>query len=150
VPQLRSRGGVEHAYIGVTTAPVPDSAKDVPTRDGALVQAVAPNSPAEKAGLRAGKGEPVEGDIVLGGDLIVKADNVQIRDPQDVAGAIADNKPGDRIQIEYYRGKTLRKTFLTLGKRPKEVPQDGRRGQEPDLPEEPDRAPGPDEPFRVP
>ena len=138
VPQLKEKGEVEHAYIGVTTAPVPDDAKGVPTRDGALIQDVAPASPAKDAGLRAGKDETDQG-IVLGGDIIVKVDNVAIKDPEDVAGAIADNKPGDKIVIEYYRGKILRKVELTLGKRPKRVPQAGGRGQEPDQPDEPDR-----------
>ena len=147
VPQLKDRGEVEHPYIGVTTAPVPDDAKGVPTKDGALVQDVAPGSPAADAGFRAGKKQTDEG-ILLGGDLIVKVDGVQIKEPQEVAGAIADNKPGDKIEIEYYRGKILRKVELTLGKRPKRVPQRGGRGQEPDRPDEPE--PEPDKPFQLP
>jgi PDZ domain-containing secreted protein len=87
---------------------------------------------------------------VLGGDIIVKVDGVQIEKPQDVAGAIADNKPGDRIVIEYYRGKILRKVELTLGKRPKRVPQRGGRGQEPGQPDRPDEPDEPDEPFDLP
>jgi PDZ domain-containing secreted protein len=86
---------------------------------------------------------------VLGGDLIVKVDNVQIREPQDVAGAIGDNKPGDKITIELYRGKQLVKKELTLGKRPKDVPRSGGRGQEPDQPDEPDED-EPQRPFPVP
>jgi S1-C subfamily serine protease len=147
VPQLKDRGEVEHAYIGVTTAPVPDDAKGVPTKDGALVQDVAPGSPAKDAGLRAGTKESDTPPLVLGGDIIVKVDNVQIEDPEDVAAAIADNKPGDKIVIEFYRGKTLKKVELTLGKRPKRVPQGGGRGQEPDQPDEPDE---PDKPFNLP
>jgi S1-C subfamily serine protease len=143
VPQLKEKGEVEHAYIGVTTAPVPDDARGLPTKEGALVQEVAPGSPARDAGLRAGKKETDQG-ILLGGDLIVKVDNVQIEEPQDVAAAIADNKPGDKIGIEYYRGKILRKVELTLGKRPKRVPQQGGRGQEPDERDDPD------EPFDLP
>ena len=141
LPQLKSNGEVLHAYIGITTAPVPDGARGLPTKDGALVQDIAPGSPAADAGLRAGKGDPVEG-VILGGDLVVKVDNVQIREPQDVAGAIADNKPGDKIMIEYYRGKKLQKVELTLGKRPKRMPRGGGRGQEPDQPEQPQ---GPDD-----
>ncbi|HEX8743879.1 MAG TPA: trypsin-like peptidase domain-containing protein [Thermoleophilaceae bacterium] len=143
VPQLKERGEVEHAYIGVTTAPVPEEAKGLPTRDGALIQEVAPGSPAKDAGLRAGKQE-TDTELVLGGDLIVKVDNVQIKRPPDVAAAIADNKPGDKIVIEYYRGKLLRKVELTLGKRPKQAPQQGGRGQEPDQPDDPDK------PFQLP
>ena len=145
VPQLKDKGEVEHAYIGVTTSTVPDEARGLPTKDGALVQQVAPDSPAEKAGFRAGVRETADG-IVLGGDLIVRVDGVPIEEPAQVAAAIADNKPGDRIPVEYYRGKKLRRLTLTLGERPKRLPQDGqRRGQEPDTPDD-----EPDLPFDVP
>jgi S1-C subfamily serine protease len=143
IPQLRDRGEVEHAYIGVTTAPVPDDAKDVPTKDGALVQDVAPGSPAADAGFRAGRQKADDGVTILGGDILVKVDGVQIREPDEVAATIADNKPGDKIVIEYYRGDKLRTVELTLGKRPKRVPQGGGRGQEPDKPDE-DRERDPD------
>jgi len=143
VPQLKEKGEVEHPYIGVTTAPVPDDAKGLPTKDGALVQDVAPGSPARDAGLRAGTKESDTPPLVLGGDLIVKVDGVRIEEPDQVAAAIADNRPGDKIVIEYYRGKKLRKVELTLGKRPKRVPQSGNRGQEPDQPRQPDEPDGP-------
>ena len=157
VPQLKEKGEVAHAYIGVTTAPVADTGRDLnlPVDHGALVQDVADRSPADKAGLRAGKTETAEG-LVIGGDLIVKVDGVEISEPQDVAAAISDNKPGDRIQMQFYRGKKLQTVELTLGKRPKRVPgQGGPRGQEPDEPDDrggPDRPddPAPDEPFDLP
>ncbi|HEX8054783.1 MAG TPA: trypsin-like peptidase domain-containing protein [Thermoleophilaceae bacterium] len=147
IPQLKEKGKVEHAYIGVTTAPVTEGTEgiDLPADKGALVQDVAPESPAAKAGLRAGKTQTDEG-LVVGGDLIVKVDGIAIDEPPDVARAIADNKPGDRIAIEYYRGKKLRTVVLTLGERPKRVPQQGGRGQEPDQPDEPK----PDKPFQLP
>ena len=145
VPQLKEKGEVEHAYIGVTTAPIPETGADLnlPVEDGALVQQVAPGSPADKAGLRAGKTETADG-LVIGGDLIVKVDGVVIREPQEIAGAIADNRPGDEIEIQYYRGRKLRTVHLTLGTRPKRVPAQGGRGQEPDSPDQPDE---PDFPF---
>jgi S1-C subfamily serine protease len=127
VPALKSGGEVLHAYIGVTTAPVPDDAKGLPTKDGALVQDVAPGSPATDAGFRAGTKRRSDG-LLLGGDIITRVDNVNIKEPQDVAAAISDNRPGDKITIEYYRGKTLRKVELTLGKRPKRVPGQGGAG----------------------
>ena len=153
VPQLKATGSAEHAYIGVTTAPVSEAAEDLklPVDHGALVQDVAEGSPADKVGLRAGKTETDLG-LVTGGDLIVKVDNVAIQEPQDVSAAISDNRPGDRIQIQFYRGKKLQTVELTLGKRPKRVPSQGGRGQEPDQPDKPDK---PDDkppglPFDVP
>ena len=150
IPQLKEKGEVAHAYMGVTTAPVTEAGDDanLPVNHGALVQDVVPGSPADKAGLRAGKTETNLG-LVLGGDLIVKVDGVEIKEPPDVARAIADNKPGDQVQVQFYRGKKLQTVTLTLGKRPKRVPQRGGRGQEPDEPDRPDD-PEPERPFRLP
>jgi S1-C subfamily serine protease len=132
IPQLKDKGEVDHSYMGVTTAPVDETGEDlnVPVDRGALVQDVAPGSPAEKAGLRAGKRQ-LDSGIRIGGDLIVKVDGVDIQDPPDVAAAISDNKPGDQVQVQFYRGKRLRTVTLTLGERPKRAPSDGPRGQEP-------------------
>jgi S1-C subfamily serine protease len=123
-PQLKAEGRIEHAYIGVTTAPVRDIAKDanLPVDHGALVQDVVPGSPAEKARLKAGKTETADG-IAIGGDLIVEVDGVKVLDPADVSAAITDNKPGDQVTIKYYRGRKLQTVKLTLGKRPGRAPR---------------------------
>jgi len=135
VPQLKSNGEVQHAYIGVTTAPVPDTGKDLnlPVNQGALIQDVSPGSPAEKAGLRAGKTQTADG-LVIGGDLIVRVDGRDIHQPADVSGAIADKKPGERIAIEFFRGRQKRTVQLTLGQRPKSAQGQGGGGSKPKQP----------------
>ena len=70
---------------------------------GALIVEVTPDSPADKAGLRGGGTETAQG-IAAGGDLIVAIDGKQMRDEDAVAAAVAAHKPGDKIEIEYYRG----------------------------------------------
>jgi S1-C subfamily serine protease len=123
VPQLIKNGKVEHAYIGVTTtAATPDLARalKLPASSGALVQDVQPGSPADKAGLRAGT-RRVQG-LVAGGDLIVGVDGTTVREPADVAKAIADNKPGDPIKLDYYRGSARKTVTLTLANRPAKAP----------------------------
>ena len=47
----------------------PNSLVQLPERDGALIQSVIPNSPAEKAGLRRG-------------DLVIAAENIAIEEPK--------------------------------------------------------------------
>ena len=119
IPQLEEDGKIERPYIGVTTAPVADLAGDLnlPAKRGALVQDVQPGSPAEKAGLKAGRTRTEEG-ITLGGDLIVKVDGRDVASPEDVAAAIEDSKPGDSITVEYLRGRGRDSVELELGTRP--------------------------------
>ena len=124
LPQLIKKGKVEHAYIGITTAPVlPEIAKDLnlPADKGALVQAVEPGSPASKAGLKAGTTETSAG-ITAGGDLIVEVDGTPVESPDDIATAIADNKPGDKVEIRFYRGKEQTSAMVTLANRPNRAP----------------------------
>ena len=123
-PKLEENGKIEHAYIGVTTAPVtPQIADDLnlPAEHGALVQEVQDGSPAEKAGLRAGRTRTSEG-LTAGGDLIVGVDGKEIREPQEVAAAISNKKPGDKIEIRFYRGDDVETVTLTLGTRPEQAP----------------------------
>jgi S1-C subfamily serine protease len=119
VPQLEEDGKIERPYIGVTTAPVADLARDLdlPAKRGALVQDVQPGSPAARAGLRAGRTRTEEG-ITLGGDLIVRVDGRDVASPEDVAEAIEDNKPGDSIEIEFLRGRGRESVDLELAQRP--------------------------------
>jgi len=138
IPQLKEDGTVERAYIGVTTAPVNKQVADdlnLPADKGALVQDVASDSPADKAGLRAGRTETTQG-VTAGGDLIVEVAGKPISKPEDVAAAIEDKKPGDTVAIEYFRGDQRRSGRLTLAKRPSNA-QPGAGGQpQPQGPEE--------------
>src|SRR5205085_5168585 len=107
LPALIKNGKVPHAYIGITTAPLsPTVVNDfnLPVSKGALVQAVESGSPAQKAGLRAGKTTTSSG-LIAGGDVIVAVNGKTISTPADIANAIASSKPGDRISIEFYRGR---------------------------------------------
>jgi S1-C subfamily serine protease len=123
VPQLKEDGKVERAYIGVTTTTVNEQlAEDLnlPVDQGALVQEVVDGGPADDAGLRAGRTQLAEG-LRVGGDIIVKVDGEDIERNADVAEAILDNKPGDEIEIEYFRGDDRRTANVKLGKRPESI-----------------------------
>ncbi len=123
-PQLIKTGKVPHAYVGVTTAPVTAAlakALKLPVSNGALVQAVQTGSPADKAGLIAGKTQTA-GGVIGGGDLIVAVDGKTVTTPSDIATAISDNKPGDTITVSYYRGQAKRTATLTLANRPAKAP----------------------------
>ena len=120
VPELEKHGKVLRAYLGVTTRAVTGSlarAVNLPTERGALIQDVVPGGPAARAGLRAGDIRTEEG-IVLGGDVIVKVAGRDIRKPEDVSAAIADRKPGEAVEIEFYRDDELERKKVKLGTRP--------------------------------
>jgi S1-C subfamily serine protease len=124
LPQLIEDGEVKHAYIGITTAPVTPEIADrlkLPADEGALVQEVQPASPASRAGLREGGTQSALG-LVAGGDLIVGIEGKPVESPEDIAGAIADNAPGDKVEIEFYRGDEKRTVTVTLGNRPDQAP----------------------------
>src|SRR5919201_194263 len=106
IPQLEKNGKVLHAYLGVSTAQISkQDAQDLnlPTDHGALVQQVVPGGPAAKAGLRAGNTQ-TSGGLVIGGDLIVKIDGKLIAAPDDAVAVVSAHKPGDKVQVQFYRG----------------------------------------------
>jgi S1-C subfamily serine protease len=124
LPALIKNGKVPHAYIGITTAPLaPTVVHDfnLPVTKGALVQAVEPGSPAQKAGLRAGKTTTSTG-LVAGGDVVVGVNGKPVTTPTDISNAIADAKPGDQVSIDFYRGRTKHSVTITLANRPAKAP----------------------------
>jgi S1-C subfamily serine protease len=132
LPELREGGDIEHAYLGVTMGDVDEDVArqlDLPVDEGALIQQVVPDGPADDAGLRGASGA-----VAAGGDLIVKVDGEEVENVDDVAAAIEDNKPGDTIEVEYYRGDDLKTTRVELGERPDQVGA----ASEPQAPEDDD------------
>ena len=124
VPTLISKGSVQHAYIGITTAGVDAQiAKDLklPADKGALVQDVVSGGPADKAGIRAGNQQTADG-VTAGGDLLVALDGKTINKPDDIAAAIATDRPGQKLQITFYRGSDKKTVTVTLGNRPQSAP----------------------------
>jgi len=120
LPDLKAGETIERAYLGVQMHGVSEQlAKDLnlPVDYGALIAEVTPDSPADKAGLRGGRTDTAQG-ITAGGDLIVAIDGKQMRDEDAVAAAVAAHKPGDEIEVEYYRGEQKRTTTVELTKRP--------------------------------
>ena len=136
VPQLKENGKVERAYLGVTTTTVTEQLADdlnLPVEEGALVQDVVDDGPADDAGLRAGRTEIGQG-LRVGGDIIVEVDGQPVVRNSDVADAILDNKPGDEITLEYFRGDDRKSTRVKLGSRPQslELGASPEGGAEPD------------------
>lgn len=80
------------------------STKESNNNDGALVESVVPNSPAQKIGLQKG-------------DIITRVNDRNIYAPKDLVEAIAAFKPGNEIEVTYERDhKFLTKNVVLKGR----------------------------------
>ena len=122
IPQLRRGGAVQRAYLGVGTRTIDEGLEELnlASADGALVQTVEPDSPAERAGLRGGTSEQEIGGatVRLGGDIIKSVDGQKVRDSDDVSQLIGARRPGDRVRLDILRDGTRRTVSVRLGRRP--------------------------------
>jgi putative serine protease PepD len=110
LPQLERGAAPEHAYLGVSTTTAAGG--------GAEVAEATAGGPAADAGLRAG-------------DVVTEVDGDAVNDPEDVAQAIDDNGPGDRVSITVTRGEDEQTVEVTLGQRPEQAPSATTQPQQP-------------------
>jgi putative serine protease PepD len=123
--QLIDRGRVEHPFLGVRAQSIDKQIADVfnlPVEQGLLVVRIFDGTGADKAGLRAGTTEVVVAgeSYLLGGDVIVEIDGKQATTPEDLREAVSAKEPGDKIDIEAYRGDDKRSFEVTLGRQPQQ------------------------------
>ncbi len=106
--QIIKNGKVLHPYIGVVLQPVTDALQSdygLSDKNGALVQNVAPNSPAAQSGLQPG-------------DVISKLNGQVMKSREEVIRIIGDKKVGDVIKIEVLRNNSVKKSLsLKVGDR---------------------------------
>ena len=127
LPDLQAGETIERAYLGVQMQGVTSQLADdlnLPADHGALIASVTPGSPAAKAGLRGGRTQTTQG-VTAGGDLIVAIDGKDMQDENSVADAVAGHKPGDKVDIEYYRGNDKKTVSVELTKRPANADSSG-------------------------
>ncbi len=117
--QLADGGQVVHPYLGLQLVPLtarvardnnrdPDALLQLPERDGALVQRVLPESPAEKAGLRRG-------------DLVVRIADQSVTTPSALLQQVEKAQVGQPLPLTVLRGQKE----LQLSIRPAALPQAG-------------------------
>lgn len=108
VNSLVTKGFVICAWLGVrmiTVTPAIKSEYVLSIDYGALIVEVVSGSPAAKAGLRAN-------------DVVVKLEDEEIRDTDQLRNAIQSRNPGDTVSITYVRGTETLTTTATLIQRP--------------------------------
>jgi S1-C subfamily serine protease len=114
--QLASGGTVVHPYLGLQLVPLtarvardnnrdPDALVKLPERDGALVQKVLPDSPAEQAGLKRG-------------DLVVEIAGQDVHNPSALLQQVEKSVVGQPLSLRVVRGQRE----LQLSIKPAQLP----------------------------
>jgi S1-C subfamily serine protease len=86
-----------------------------------MISEVAKGGPADKAGLRGGNQKIQVGNTILiaGGDIVVKADQHEVKTNDELIRYIREKKPGDTIVLHVYRKGDFIDVKVTLGERPR-------------------------------
>jgi len=94
------------AYLGVSSAAIDQVMTGSSLGHGAVVVALAPNGPAQKAGIHAG-------------DVIVEFDGKSVQGPDDLGTDIRALRPGDRVAVKVVgQNGSSRTVEVTLGTNP--------------------------------
>jgi serine protease Do len=128
LPQLRT-GKISRGVIGVEirTDPITkDMAKDLglPNTNGAVISSVGPETPAAKAGLRAG-------------DVIVEYNGRPVTDNEALVNMVVATKPGTTVPIKVLRNKSEKTLNVTVDELDLDAEQSqGRRSPQNDQPQQ--------------
>ena len=122
--QLRDKGEVSYAFLGVETVAIYPQLRerfDLPVGEGAWLQKLTGDGPADEAGVRGGNGEETTFQVrqyLAGGDVITKLDDRAIENPDDLSLAVALLDPGSKVPIEVWRDGERRELEVELDERP--------------------------------
>ncbi|MCQ0090983.1 Do family serine endopeptidase [Roseovarius sp. M141] len=111
VADLRADGTVERGWLGVSIQPINEDiagALGVEGTDGTLVASVTRDSPAEKAGLKAG-------------DLILQMNGAPVDDPRALSMAVADLDVGSNVPMTILRGGEQQQLEVEIGLHPSQT-----------------------------
>jgi S1-C subfamily serine protease len=121
LPQLKAGQTIQHPWLGISGIALDaDVAREAglpaDVTQGVVVAAVAPDSPAAKAGLRGGN--PSEGTTpgaqARGGDAIVAVDGKPIQRVQDLSAYLDTKQPGDTVTLTIVRNGARQDVKATL------------------------------------
>jgi serine protease DegQ len=99
VASLKKNGRVARGFLGVSTMEPQNG------QSGALVAALEPRGPADRAGVKPG-------------DVIVGFNGSKIDNPEDVAAATLELEPGTKVTLDVLRRGDRQDIQVTLGTRP--------------------------------
>jgi len=86
---------------------------------GLLVSSAKRAGNADRSGLRGGTKAVryYSSSFNIGGDIVVSVDGMKVAAIADLYSALEDNKPGDTVKVEFWRGSKLMKVDVVLADR---------------------------------
>jgi 2-alkenal reductase len=123
LPSLKQGETYDYPYLGLSALPSLSLTQaeylGLSRATGAYVVEIVTGGPADEAGIRAGD-EPTEVQgLFAGGDLIIRADGVEVLQFSDMLSYMMLNKePGDEMVITILRDGVEMDFTVTLGERP--------------------------------
>jgi serine protease Do len=111
LPQLKEEGRVRRGYLGIGVEDLDREAAEafgLDSTDGAMVNLIQPDQPADKAGLEIG-------------DIIVKVDEHEVTDTRDLIDYVSGRGPDSMVTLEILRDGELLTKEVELAERPSDV-----------------------------
>ncbi len=110
--QLKTKGKVTRSYLGVMLQDLDRNLADaykLPKPEGSLINSIAPDSPAAKAGLKVG-------------DVVLKYNGTDISRTSDLINFLNRTTPNQRIQLDVLRDEKIRSINATVSTAPDDTP----------------------------
>ena len=120
--QITATGSAKHAFLGVEGLSIDKplaKALGLPVGQGVLVLSVKAGTAAAAAGIKGGtRTTTVQGvPIRTGGDIITEMDGRPLTSMEQLAAAIAQKQPGDKVTLTVARNGSTQDVTVTLGNR---------------------------------
>jgi len=116
------RGWIDAEYVQLFPALIEymkEKGSALPIEKGLLVSSARKGGNADRSGMRGGSTSVryYQSVFNVGGDIIVSVDGMPVSSLADLYSALEDNKPGDSVKVEYYRGSKKMSVTLALSDR---------------------------------
>lgn len=120
VAQLKEKGRVVRGYLGIIPRAIDEELRQslkLKTKEGAVVQSVEPNTPADKAGLKQY-------------DVIIEVNGQKVKDDMDLRFKIAEIQPGSKATLKIIRDGKEQKLTAEIEELPEEAAPSPGGGEE--------------------